>query len=185
MKKNPSYRQNIAGMSLLEVMLALSIFAMTSLGISSMVIQGQKLAQENVLKNTAYNVAQGYLEQMISINADDIIAAANDSTVPIPTVSVSSTAVGEGNIEVADPLYVGPTNTKEILIDQQEDSEGNITQYMMDMEFVVEVNDMNDASYGTSAIPAIEITLYFNYESRQLKGVNKRAGTLSIVKLNI
>lgn len=175
-----------AGLSLLEVMIALTIFALVSIGISAMVIQGQKLAHENILRNSAYTVAQGYLEQIVSINSADILEAANDPTISIPTVSVSALNSGEGNIEIADPLFVGTTNNKQILIDQKDDDEGNPVQYTLDMSFDVTITDLNDAvTMGANAIPAIQITLDFTYESRQLRGTSQKSGTLRIVKLNM
>ena len=100
-----------AGFTLLEVMVGMCCFMMVALGVSAGVLQAQRLGQLNVLRTTAYTVAQGYMEQMLSINPADLEAASEPwvtNRPPIPTESVNSLAVNTTAIETSDPLYVSP-----------------------------------------------------------------------------
>ncbi len=86
-------------------------FTLLSLGVSSAVMQATRLAQLNILRTTAYTVAQGYMEQMFSINAANIEAASESwvtNPPPIPTEAVNSLAVNTTSIEISDPLWVSP-----------------------------------------------------------------------------
>jgi len=86
-------------------------FMVVALGVSAGVLQAQRLGQLNVLRTTAYTVAQGYMEQMLSINPADLEAASEPwvtSRPPIPTESVNSLAVNTTAIETSDPLYCSP-----------------------------------------------------------------------------
>jgi hypothetical protein len=86
-------------------------FLVLALGVSSAVMQSTRLAQLNVLRTTAYTVAQGYMEQMFSINAANIEAASEPwvtNPPPIPTEAVNSLSSNTTSIEISDPLWVSP-----------------------------------------------------------------------------
>jgi hypothetical protein len=92
-------------------MVAMCCFMVMALGVSAGVMQATRLAQLNVLRTTAYTVAQGYMEQMLSINPANIEAASEPwvtNPPPIPTESVNSLSVNTTNIETSDPLWVSP-----------------------------------------------------------------------------
>lgn len=115
------------GFSLLESVIAMTVFTIVALGITGLVIQARKVAENNILRNTAFTVAQGYLEQIRSISIRDIQdAIADPQNTPVPTKSVSATAVS--SIEQDDDLFIdGPdpalaggttgSNYKLILVD--------------------------------------------------------------------
>lgn len=116
-----------SGFSLLESVIAMTVFTIVALGITGLVIQSRKVAENNILRNTAFTVAQGYLEQIRSISIRDIEdAIADPQNIPLPTKSVSATAVSSIEqdddlfIDGPDPAIVGGTtgsNYKQILID--------------------------------------------------------------------
>jgi Tfp pilus assembly protein PilV len=102
------------GFTLLECMTAMLCFMIIALGVSAGVIQSQRLSQMNIMRNAAYNVAQGYMEQMLSINPADLEAASEpwvSNRPPIPTEAVNSLTTNSTAIEVSDPLYVSPMTT--------------------------------------------------------------------------
>jgi Tfp pilus assembly protein PilV len=102
------------GFTLLEVMTGMMCFMVVGLGVAAGVMQAQRLSQLNILRTTAYTVAQGYMEQMLSINPANLESASEpwvSSRPPIPTESVNSLSVNTTNIETSDPLYVSPMST--------------------------------------------------------------------------
>ncbi len=107
-------RREWRGFTLLEVMVAITTFTMVGVGTLSGLMQSRRLSQLNILRNAAYTVAQGYLEQMMSINPADLEAASEpwvSNRPAIPTESVNSLLGNTTNIEVSDPLYVSPLAT--------------------------------------------------------------------------
>ena len=110
-----SKRQRVYfGFTLLEVMVGMTTFMMIGVGTIGGLLQARRLSQLNILRNAAYTVAQGYMEQMMSVNPADLEAASEPwvtSRPPIPTESVNSLLSNTTNIEVSDPLYVSPLAT--------------------------------------------------------------------------
>jgi type II secretory pathway pseudopilin PulG len=111
----PRQRQTlVGGFTLLEVMVGMATFTLLSLGITAGVIQSRRLSQLNVLRTSAYTVAQGYMEQMLSINSANIESASEtwvSSRPPIPTEAVNGTTTNASLVEISDPLYVSPVAT--------------------------------------------------------------------------
>lgn len=161
-------------MSLVEIMIAMVIFLLLALGITKAVVQSQQIAQNNIIRNTAYTIAQGYLEQIKSLASQEVrdAIAAPDGT-PLPTMSVS--ALAESDIEVSDPIFLdGPdpslkgrsdgSNHREILVDLQETEDGDPREVTMDAWFDVDITEIENKSYSY----AIEI--YFEAALRGLGG---------------
>lgn len=139
-----------AGFSLLEVVIALAIFMLVAFGITGTVLQSQQIAQNNIIRNTAYTVAQGYLEQIRTIPVLALQRAIDDPPgIPLPTKSVS--ALHLGAIEVEDPLFLdgdapplpnrtNGSNYKRILIDLQDRPNQAPREVTMDAWFDVELD---------------------------------------------
>lgn len=126
-----------------------------ALGVTAGVIQSERIAQLNVMRNAAYNVAQGYMEQILSINPGNIESASEpwvSSRPPIPTEAVNSQITNSTAIEISDPLYVSPLsaapagtnmtartdagytgdmwNNKSVLVDLLTGNYGNTSNYL-------------------------------------------------------
>jgi len=81
------------GYSLIEVMMAVFVFSIMSAGIIASVIQTRRTAQLNVMRTVAYTVAQGYMEQILSMPGPTVEAAAepwNTARPALPTVSINA-----------------------------------------------------------------------------------------------
>ncbi|OIO60910.1 MAG: hypothetical protein COZ46_03230 [Verrucomicrobia bacterium CG_4_10_14_3_um_filter_43_23] len=190
MQRRKKKKLGIKGFSLVEVMVSMIIFGIAALGLSATAIQSQKIAQMNIIRNTAFTVAQGYLEQMKSIAMAELLSSVSNNSQAIPTKSIS--ALETANIEKDDPLYLGKTtetyakteanNYKQVLIDIQEDTDGNPVEYTVDMWFTPKIKDLNT---GANAIPALEIILEFEYEARHVRGDVKHQGSLRMVKTEL
>ena len=104
----------VQAFTLLEVMVGMATFTLLSLGITAAVLQSRRLSQLNVLRTSAYTVAQGYMEQIFSINAADLETASETwvaGRAPIPTEAVNSLTANASLVEKSDPLYVSPYAT--------------------------------------------------------------------------
>jgi type II secretory pathway pseudopilin PulG len=157
----------VGAFTLLEVMVGMATFTLLALGITAGVLQSRRLSQLNVLRTSAYTVAQGYMEQMFSINPADLEAASESWVTgrpPIPTEAVNSLTANASLVEKSDPLYVSPVatpyptgsnltartgtsltndvwNCKQIMIDLTTNSTGgNATPIVMNEYFDVQVS---------------------------------------------
>jgi type II secretory pathway pseudopilin PulG len=178
--KRPRLRRVFAhGFTLLEVMVGMATFTLLSLGITAGVMQSRRLSQLNVLRTSAYTVAQGYMEQMLSINSANI-ESASESWVSgrpaIPTEAVNALTTNASLVEKSDPLYVSPVsppypagsnliartgtslandvwNCKQIMIDMSTNTTGgNATPIVMNEYFDVQVSrDWTQVGTGSNA----------------------------------
>jgi len=156
----------VGGFTLLEVMVGMATFTLLALGITAGVLQSRRLSQLNVLRTSAYTVAQGYMEQIFSINPADLETASNPgnagSRTAIPTEAVNSLTSNASLVEKSDPLYVSPItgnlpanmtwrtgtgltgdawNCKQILIDLATNGTGgNATPIVMNEYFDIQVS---------------------------------------------
>jgi len=158
------------GLTLVEIMIAMVVFGFLSLAITSSVIQSHQISQNNILRNTAFTAAQGYLEQIRSLPLTDLLEAIDDpGNFPLPTRSLPASA--QGSSEVSDPLYLeGPdkvltgrssgSNHRRIMIDLQERANQEPREVFMDVWFDVEIESLG----ASSKSHAIEI--YFETELR-------------------
>lgn len=202
MKVIKKRRDRRLGMTLLEVVIAMFIFALLALSITAMVLQSRTIAQNNVMRNTAYSVAQGYLEQIKSAPIQDIKdaitahSAGNWAQTDLPTKSVS--ALESGSIEEQDPLFLGGPiageldeypgvpvdvnaagwNYKQVMIDLQEDEDGNMQQLVMDMWLDVTINSLGLQTN------AYEVIIDFQYETRN-RGGQTHGGSVRNIRTDL
>ncbi len=173
--------------TLMEMMVAMGIFMLLALGLTAGVFQARRLAEGNIVRNTSFTVAQGYLEQIKSMSADEMQASiADPSGTPIPTMSVSAQATGV--VEIDDPLFLtgadtspsgtAGTNYKTILIDLQPDTSGNEKELLLDVWFDLEITQVGTRTYQT--------VLDFEYQSPNIVAVRElRRGSVRMVTTHI
>jgi len=179
---------NSAGVTLVEIVIAMTVFMVLALGLTTTVIQSQEMAQNNIIRNTAYTVAQGYIEQIKSIPVQTINQAISSPTgVSIPTKSVS--ALNTGSIELEDPLFLnGPdaslsgqsdgSNHKEIMIDLKEKDEGESEEVVMDCWFDLDIDPL-DLGTRTFSLP-----MRFEAALRNRNGA-RTSGVLRAVRTDV
>ena len=82
------HRASLAGLTLVEVMVAMSLFAIMALGTLGAMIQSRKMSEGNVAQATAAVIAQGIIEQ-VQLNGYNTVSA--NPTIPLKFTAVSST----------------------------------------------------------------------------------------------
>lgn len=194
-----------SGFTLVEVCVGIMVFAIVSVGVTATVVQSQKVAEENLLKNAAYGAVQSYLEQIRSFSSAQLKASiAAPSTVPLPTVTVTP-AISQGSAgaaQVADSLYLNQSNAKQLLINITNLGASNQTMFYMNLNITPTISDLSvssgegsgegsddgseEGSGGGNAIPAYLVRLSFTYEVRHLRGTSRlMSGSLSTIMANI
>ncbi|MGF1483446.1 MAG: prepilin-type N-terminal cleavage/methylation domain-containing protein [Opitutales bacterium] len=180
-------RRPAAGFTLLEMMVAMAIFIMVSLGITAGVFQARRLAESNIVRNTAFTVAQGYLEQIKSMSANEMLdAIGNPSATPLPTMSISALATGV--VEIDDPLFltgtdtspsgVAGTNAKTVLIDLQPDDGGTEREMVLNVWFDLQISQVGVRTYQT--------ILDFEYQSPNIFAARElRTGSVRMVTTHV
>lgn len=167
------------GFSLIEGMIALTLFMIMVVALSSMTISSQRMAYQNVIQTAAYTVAQGFIEQIKSLPPSAIQRAVVDGTVPLETRSVSALADKISDVETDDWLYPNTgdrttlanglevVNAKEVLIDLDVGGK-DPRPVTMTMWFDVEIHPV-DVSLGTAYL----IDLEFAFEDRYARGTSR------------
>lgn len=146
-------------------MIGFVVFTILALGLTSTALHNLRSAQMNIMKNTAYSAAQGFLEQLKSIPESAILEAiADPSGSPLPTRSISADGSG-GVTHIDSPLYLTDPaatsdgeNHRRILVDLRDDGNGGITEVFMDMWF-----DVNISKLTTSRGYLIEIEFTYSH----------------------
>lgn len=107
------------GLTLVEVMVAMTLFTIMASGIMATHTMAMRLAHANIHRNTAVSVGQGYLEQIKSIPFETVEKAFLDpDNNPLPTRGISSVrSLAEESEILDDDLIVGQSNFKRVLLD--------------------------------------------------------------------
>jgi len=103
--------------SLIEVMVAMTVFSMVAAGTFSVALMTRHLADQQIYENTAFSVAQGILEQVKSSEFQVVRNSARDGTTgTLRTIRASVESSNDSNIR-ADFLSLNTWNERHILID--------------------------------------------------------------------
>ena len=82
-----------AGLTLAEVLVSLGVLAFVATSIIGVTFQIRSMAEQAIYQNTALILAQGYVEQLRSLDFTTLHSAAQDSAVALPLVSASGTTL--------------------------------------------------------------------------------------------
>lgn len=175
-------RTNKDGFTIIELLIGFMVFTLLALGLTATALFNYRHAHFNIMKNTAYATAQGFLEQIKSIPESSLSAAIADPTgTPVPTRSVSASS-GGGITHVDSPLYLSdPSKTsrgenyRKILIDLREESNGTFTDVYMDMWFDLDITRLASAN-------GYAISIEFQYENPALKAITPQTETVRIIR---
>jgi hypothetical protein len=198
---------------LVEIMVGMLVFTLLALGMTSSVLQTRRLAQLNIVRNTAYTIAQGYMEQMMSIDPTDMLNAAGSGPthpLPVPTMSVSYlTAANSTAIQTSDPLYVSPIsnltpatnvtliprtgttsdvwNVKNVMIAMNDNGTPITMTEDFDLNIVqgVSSNITNGNTSISLTVPAFLIELDFQYTCPAYPAVGTQNGTLRVARTDV
>lgn len=173
-----------SGFSLVEVVIAVGILAIVAAGISSVTMLTSRIAYSNIYEFTAHAVVQAYAEQIKSINYSSIRNALRDPveySIPTESLSLGTSAQG-GDLKIEDPLIFGVPIEKKIIVDVEEDENGDLSERTMSMTVLATGNDLNDT---VDCWDAIEITLDYTWAAFDSSGISKKSGQVKIVKTNV
>ncbi len=185
--KFPLVQKN-KGYTLVEVVLAVLIFGFMVTGISSSMIFAQKQAFSNIMDNTAFSVAQGYLEQIKSMSFEDIAsstAAPGEGGIALETKSIilseTQTENDASELNIDDPLFVGVSNARSIALDYESAYGSGSAKRTLEIEFTPILNNIS----ATSGRDIIEIRLEFTYNSIFGDGSITRTGAVQAIKTDV
>ena len=197
------------GFSLVEMMIGMSILVIIAAGTISAIFVSRNLAERNIYDNTAFTVAQGYAEQVKSIeyglltNAldnyenskatvdgwgildnDAYLTSSLAEEVMLETKSIDASESGiasETDFETESPLYIGAWVQRDVLIDIRNLGENNEHRLLMPMRFKIEMNNLSDTSED---VEALEVTLTYQYQIKVRGHEGWEEGTLRFVICN-
>ncbi len=161
-------RSSLLGMTLVEVMVAMVILSMLSVGLLNGVLQSRKITEENIYHSAAMNATVGYLEQLKSLPYGEIRQAISDPFgSPLKTVIDSTTD---------DPIYLNTWNYKNLTINVDENG-----STIENMDFWV-WPQVEDLATGHNQ-PAVAIRMAYAWRSPVTNSY--RLGNLKIVRSSV
>jgi len=199
------------GFTLIEVMVGMFVFTLVSIGITATVLQTRRIAQLNVMRTVAYTVAQGYVEQILSLNAADVEAASEfwvNGRPALPTESVNAMLTNTTNVEISDPLYVSPLssapagsnmvartdvagdmwNVKNVMIDLQNNALGVATAIPMTLYLDVNISrnwQQVNGVWQQPTSPYMLVKIDFQYQSQGYLTAGWYKGSVQMVRTDI
>ncbi len=148
------------GFTLIEVMVATILFTFMAMGVARMTMMSFRTSHINVYKTTAESVAQGFIEQIKSMDNETMLRTATTRTTGsveprnvLMTRSVSLMALGAGADQIDDWLVPNAedpdslsnnfqiVNLKRVIVDVDQE---NGTRKTMDMWIDVEIHRLPD-----------------------------------------
>ncbi|MCH8527271.1 MAG: prepilin-type N-terminal cleavage/methylation domain-containing protein [Kiritimatiellae bacterium] len=113
----PRSKNNASGFTLVEVVVATVLFTFMALSVSRLTMASMRISHLNVYKTTAMSVAQGYMEQIKSLDNETLIRlSTHNVTMPptvtqvLPTRSVSLLSAGATLDQIDDWLIANTVN---------------------------------------------------------------------------
>lgn len=144
---------SIRGLSLVEVVISLGILAVIAGGTVGVTFQVRSMSEQTVYENTALTFAQGYLEQLRSLDYNTLLSAAGSGSVPLELINASGvTITDEGGGEMANGDWARET----VFLD--ENAAGSPIQPMT-FRFRPVLTSLAASTGGTAA--GVELTLVF------------------------
>ncbi len=156
--RNPKRRPSKAGVTLVEIMVAMVILGFSALALLSGLMQARRYTELAIRENTALTIAQGYIEQMKNMefaSLDEAVlptlfheGAADTLTVsPVP----SDPTVGDSTTDIVNAKLIDIKNTP---TDTSDD---------MGMSIYVYIQDITDAAAGIGDARRIIIRYEYSY----------------------
>jgi prepilin-type N-terminal cleavage/methylation domain-containing protein len=188
-----SFRSVRSGLTLVEVMMAMGIFAFAALALAQLTYQITKTADENIHQNTAIVMAQGYMEQICELpwtNAGGTglkdIADDTGGNLP-PTLPAGSkvpillTDNGGNTLKTGTggTLYNGLTSSEQLYLDQ--DQTTGTGTFPMTLQITPVLTDLAKLGYTANGV---EITIYFT-ATYNLPNPRTFTGSLRTVHANL
>lgn len=137
--------------------MALVILGFIGLGVSQNLILTRGFAETSVREVTANAVASGYIEQLKSMEYEKLVASIRNPDIPVPTV------LSHGD---PDPLFLGVTAVKTIVIDEDPDSG---RQRTMELEVLLNMEDLVASGNGR----LLSIELQYGWKDAKVQRVNR------------
>jgi prepilin-type N-terminal cleavage/methylation domain-containing protein len=141
-----------SGFSLVEVLIALSIFSVIAAGFLSSALQARRMTQSNIYESTALIIATSYLEQVRDMEFGLLMECIKD-----PENNLLETEIDQG---AADWLTANSTDwtVKSVVIDRDE---YNMPKLKMKFKIRIALTDLN----VTDSLDAIQTAVDFTWQS--------------------
>lgn len=168
---------NAEGLTLIEVMMTMGIFAIIASAMIATTLQTRKQAEFLVYQNAANTAAQGYLEQLKTMEYMNLEASYANNSVALPTKALSYAGTAdEGDLEIDDPIYIGSETEKTVLIDIDVSDSDNPREITMPFFVTVTANDLSGSS-----LEAMEISIDYRYTSPHMGSPKEMSGSVRSV----
>ena len=141
--------KHLSGVSLVEVVISLGILAIVAVSLVGVTFYIRSMSEQTVYQNTALTLAQGYVEQLRSLDYTTLASAASGST-PLPLVNAAGNTVTDTS---NGTLTNGEWSSERVFLD--ENASGQPIQPLT-FEFRPVLSNLN-----SSTADGVEITVFY------------------------
>lgn len=168
-------------------MIAMLLFALVAMSITSLVIYAYRSATSAVYQTTAHAVIQGYVEQIMALDYAVVITAFEESSMSPPTAlplrAISPSVNPNNSIQIDDPLdFSGQVINKNIVVDLRPNNSGGTTEVLMPMRVSMTATNLQ---VGTEPRAGLEITISYQYRDPAKRGDGWSSDSVSFVKSSV
>ncbi|HBR94818.1 MAG TPA: hypothetical protein DEA90_11710 [Opitutae bacterium] len=144
-----------AGLTLVEVIVGLFLFSLTSLGLTASLIQSLKVSDQVLSRSTAHSIALGYSEQLMAYSYNELRDALSLGT----GFTLVATSLGDSTVSTVEQTFVfGQQQQQLIVMDIDRESQEPIRS--MPTRLTINATSLNS---GGTPLSALEITIDYSY----------------------
>lgn len=152
-------RSTKSGFSLIEVMVALGVFSLLSLGVLALTLNVRKLSEGVVYRDQALTAAQNYADQIRAISYNSFAAAVSDNV-----INVKQTIVSDSGSISFSTINIPISSKKWVTIDLPLKNPSALRGTKNDtMEYRVRA-EVVDGSTAAEKLLIYEVDLHFEYK---------------------
>lgn len=152
--------QHIQAMTLFEIMISIGIFGVVAVSIIGVILQSRRIAEMNIYESTALTAAQGYLEQIKTMDYATL------ATTSLPTLPQAITP-NQWNTPPAIDINLTTANTAD------------------DIPFRIKPTITNLFTDGTAPITGLkcyEIVIDYEFDARIYKTLKTYKGNVRLIR---
>ena len=160
--------------SLVEVIVAMTVFGFLATGIMVGTVTNHKLAYEITYQNTAHDIAQGFVNQLRTKSYGSLVDFASGAD----SIKMSKIET-DGEVGSLVTFFINNNElfTEEVLVGDYSRT-GEITDKKMLMALTFNVVDVSE----THGVPALELMLDYSYTYRTSQGEKTLSDSITTVR---
>lgn len=180
-RERPAPYHTHNGMTLVEVCVGLFLFTLVAGGFLGSLIQARRMSIAALYESSALTSAEGYMEQMKTINYGAMLLSEKSASSPQPIPTVTGTGAPDPLTPSTDTTNNINTRTIDIFGRYNQQTPPAGAKDVMKMTFVVKVTNLSAAADDERLL----IQLSYTWSTPYVSSSATRSGSLAFIRSNI